>query len=265
MKPVDTHMHIFFDVEAAQSISDERVATPENVLKSIRDNGISKAWVLVMAQKGNINETSLLNDKLLEFYKNNKNVIVPVGSVHPDDKEDALNELIRISKLGIKIIKLHPNTQKFDVASPSVEALAKKAGDLETTLLFDSYSPFDANQMGKFVELAIKNPKTKFILAHMGGVRFMEILVFDVLNQYPWYAKNVWFDVSYVMPTFADSPYHHQLAWIIRKVGVEKFVFGSDYPIFDQREALQSIDKFGFTDDEKKKLVHDNAEVFLLE
>lgn len=44
-------------------------------------------------------------------------------------------------------------------------------------MLFDAYSPFDADQPGKFVKLAVGCRETQLILAHMHGPQFAQLLV----------------------------------------------------------------------------------------
>jgi predicted TIM-barrel fold metal-dependent hydrolase len=108
-----------------------------------------------------------------------------------------LDELERVAAAGARGLKLHPNTQDFDVADGRVAALVGKAGELDLPVLFDAYSPFDADQPGKFVKLAMEAKESKIILAHMHGPRFLELLVYQNLALYPWWAANVWHDVSW--------------------------------------------------------------------
>ncbi|MDD2774178.1 MAG: amidohydrolase family protein [Elusimicrobiales bacterium] len=260
---IDSHMHVYFDTDTAKGINQKRIATPDNFIISLKNANISAAWALVVAKKGNMLETEKLNDRLIEFAEKNRGVVIPAGSVHPDDKEGALKEMERISKLGVKVLKLHPNMQNFDVESPDVQKVAEKAGELKMVLLFDAYSPFDANETGKFIKLCVSNPNTKFILAHMGGLKFTDMLVFYALRQYPWYPNNVWFDTSFVATMFAGSPYQEQLVWVIRKIGVDRFLYGSDYPIFDTEDAIAGIEKLGFTCEEKRRIFYENAKALL--
>ncbi len=170
-----------------------------------------------------------------------------------------LDELERVAAAGARGLKLHPNTQDFDVADGRVAALVGKAGELDLPVLFDAYSPFDADQPGKFVKLAMEAKESKIILAHMHGPRFLELLVYQNLALYPWWAANVWHDVSWAAATWADSPYAEQFSWVCRQVGVDRLLFGSDYPMHHPTRALQSLDKLGFSDTELALIAHDNA------
>src|ERR1700733_3249146 len=107
-------------------------------------------------------------------------------------------------------------------------------------LLFDSYNPEDANELGKLMMLAINHPNTQFILAHMGFVHFSELLTIEAWKRYSWYRNNIWMDVSAISPILGGdlSPYRDQIRWIIRKIGVGQFLYGSDFPLFTFKESI---------------------------
>jgi predicted PhzF superfamily epimerase YddE/YHI9 len=58
--------------------------------------------------------------------------------VHGDS---ALVELERVAGLGTKELKLHPNTQNFDVSDPNVAKVVDKY-ELSLAVLFDSYTGY---------------------------------------------------------------------------------------------------------------------------
>ncbi|OQP47585.1 hypothetical protein A4H97_08450 [Niastella yeongjuensis] len=222
------------------------------------NNGIEKATIITIAQKGNMADTRMRNDSIIATARRHPSMI-PVCSVHPMDGVDALTEMQRVHELGVQIIKLHPNSQRFDVSAPEVDAIAKKAGELKMILLFDSYSPTDAGEIGKLVILAATNPAARFILAHTGLVNFPQLLMIEGLKKYPWFQNNIWFDVSAIAPILGDSPFREQLVWTIRKIGVGQFMFGSDFPLFDPAESIKGVHDMGFTLEEEKKIFYTNA------
>jgi predicted TIM-barrel fold metal-dependent hydrolase len=132
---------------------------------------------------------------------------------------------------------------------------------LKMVVLFDAYSPFDADETGKFIKLAIGHPDAKMILAHMGGPRFLDMLAFYALNMYPAiYHRNVWFDLSAVSRMVAGSPsLAEQLRHTCRLVGVDRILFGSDFPLVGPTQAVSDVRAIGFTPDEERRIFHDNA------
>src|SRR5512138_3009864 len=63
---------------------------------------------------------------------------VPIATVHPYDGEAALSGLARVAARGVKVLKIHAHTQKFDVADPRVLARVKKAVELGVAVLMDN-------------------------------------------------------------------------------------------------------------------------------
>ena len=50
---------------------------------------------------------------------------------------------------------------------------------------------------------------------------------------------------------------------MLRKVGTDRVVFGSDYPVDDPLEAVRAVAELGFTDEEQAAILHDNAAALL--
>lgn len=171
----------------------------------------------------------------------------------------ALAEVDRVAAAGARGLKLHPNTQEFDVADDGVAKIVRRAGERGLPVLFDSWSVTDPAQPGKFVNLITGCPETQVILAHMLGPSFLELLVYRVLAEYPSYARNAWFELSGIAPLYADSPLAPQLTWLCRELGVDRVLFGSDYPFFDVGSALRAVDRLGFSPVELRQITHDNA------
>ena len=55
------------------------------------------------------------------------------------------------------------------------------------------------------------------------------------------------------------SPFAEQLTWVLRRVGIDRVVFGSDYPVDDPLTAARAVTELGFTDEEQAAILHDNA------
>ena len=226
-----------------------------------RSKGLDIRFVaaFVMAPRADPARTRALNNKVVALGKEHSGKFLPVCSVHPGDGPEALLELDRVAEMGARAIKLHPNTQQFDVADPSVSAVVSRATEHRLPVIFDGYSPFDANQPGKFVQLAMAVPEARLVLAHAHGPQFPTLLVYDVLARYPWWRRNVWVDLSATAPLLARGPFAEQFAWVCRKVGVDRLIFGSDYPMDEPASAVEAVASYGFTRAEMSSILYDNA------
>jgi predicted TIM-barrel fold metal-dependent hydrolase len=223
----------------------------------------SRGGLVTIAPRGDLEQTRAQNDAVLAAAAAHPDRFWAVASVNPWDGDAALAEIDRVADAGARWIKLHPNTQQFDVGQEEVAAVVARAAERDVTLLFDGYSPFDADQLGKFLLLAARNPDARLVLAHLGGPRFSEVMLFASARRFPWYANNVWFDLSVVAELYADSPFEDELVFVCRRVGVDRVLFGSDFPVTTPERALDRVRALGFTTDEQRAILHDNAAALL--
>ncbi len=242
-----------------EPILGERPHGVSDYLREVRNLNVRHVGAIVIAPRSDLNETRKMNDTLLKLCNESKGRFFPVCSVHPLDGSAALQEIDRIARLGARALKLHPNTQNFDVSNPLVEQVVREASKNGLPVLFDAWSPFDADQPGKFVKLAMQVPEAKLILAHAHGSRFPDLLVYEILARYPWWRRNVWIDLSATASLFSGGPFAVQLAWVLRKVGIDRLLFGSDYPLDNPRGSVQAVIKLGFKKEELAKIFHENA------
>jgi predicted TIM-barrel fold metal-dependent hydrolase len=232
---------------------------PEAYRAIVRGSQVRRAAALTIAHQGDLARTRARNNAILTLAQESDGFFFPVCSVHPADGLSALREIDRVAAAGAAWLKLHPNTQRFDVAAPAVLKVVRMAAAQGLPVLFDAYSPWDANQPGKFADLAVAVPEARLILAHAHGPGFPQLLVYDVLARFPGWARNVWVDISVTGPMLAGGPFAEQFAWVLRKIGIDRVVFGSDYPVDDPLTAIRGVAELGFTDAELAAILHDNA------
>ena len=185
--------------------------------------------------------------------------MMPIATVHPYDGQAALDELSRVAARGVKVLKLHPHTQQFDVSDPRVLPLVKQAGALGLIVLMDNANilPGDSE---KLFNLAVDAPKTKFIFAHMGAMnfRFWNILAAARTAEH-FFADNVYFDISGTVVMLADSPIEAEFVWTLRNVGTDHVLLGSDYPQFGLGKGVDALKRLGLTAEETRQILSGNA------
>lgn len=257
---IDIHCHISLLGDNVK-ISD-RDSKPDDLNKMYENSRFKKVGLIVIAYKWEKEKVSIKNDSLIAFCKTN-NKYFPICSVHPDHGEAALVELDRIYLKGVRFLKLHSLSQGIDLSSENVHSVVKKASSLGFVILFDGWNPKDANMLMKIVDLANENPKGKFIIAHMGGPHFNETVLIPVFKMYEWYQNNIWVDCSAILYMYAKSPYVEQIKWTIRKIGVDRVLFGSDYPVSTVDDAVKAVETYGFTKDELVAIFYNNSKNIL--
>ena len=90
-------------------------------------------------------------------------------------KSDMHAQARRISELGLRGIKLHPNAQSFDILDPKLFELYAAAQELNLFLTFHTgvhRSRLVQNRVINFDEIAWNFPQLKFSMEHVGGYSF---------------------------------------------------------------------------------------------
>ncbi len=99
-------------------------------------------------------------------------------------------------------------------------------------------------------------PKVKWILAHLGGgIPFYAFLKKEVRQV----LENCWFDTA-AMP-FLYRP--EAIRAMIQAVGLEKILYGSDFPLLPPSRYYQELDKTDLTSEEKEAVFGQNAQKLL--
>jgi predicted TIM-barrel fold metal-dependent hydrolase len=210
------------------------------------------------AQAGQPAQVRAQNDALLALAAKSPKLL-PIATVHPYDGKAALDELTRVAALGVKVLKIHPHTQGFDVTDARVLTLAQRAGALGVIVLMDNANIIAGDSENLF-NLAVKAPKTKFIFAHIGGLNFRFWNILSLIRTAEnFFADNVYFDISGMVVLAADSPIEAEFVWTLRNVGVDHVLLGSDYPQLSLAQTLDALDRLGLDEAEKAKIRYGNA------
>jgi uncharacterized protein len=210
------------------------------------------------ALQGDVEHTRAQNDALIALASKYPKML-PIATVHPYDGQAALDELRRVAGRGVKVLKLHAHTQKFDVADPRVLALVHQAGALGVVVLMDNANIIAGDSEHLF-NLAVRAPKTKFVFAHMGGLnfRFWNILVLARTAK-DFFMDNIYFDISGSVLLAADSPIEEEFVWTLRNIGIDQVILGSDYPQFSLAKTLDALEHLDLDESEKAKIRYTNA------
>lgn len=250
----DVHVHLRDGETSLQQYRDD-----------VRAAGLDLSGIGVMwfggphqARQGDLEKIRAGNDRVIALAAAHPDVL-PIATVHPYDGDAALAELARAAAAGAKVLKIHAHTQGFDVADPRVEALARRAGELGITVLMDNANilPGDSE---KLFNLVVRVPKTKFILAHIGGLNFRFWNILALARTADGFGfDNLYFDISATVLVVADSPVEEEFLWTLRNVGLDHVLLGSDYPQIGLDTTVEAFERLDLTADEKAKIRSGNA------
>ncbi len=251
---IDAHNHVFPDKiadKAALSIGSFYAlpaycsATVENLKLNGNKNGVDRFLICSTAMTSS--QTVGINDYMASLNRDER--FIALGTINPDD-QNWREEILRVKSLGLYGIKLHSDMQKFNIDDCRMLERYRFISELGMPVLFhmgdkryDSSAPF------RLVNALKAVPDLKCIAAHMGGYsRWAEAYsVLPVLD-------NLYFDTSSALGIMDNS----DALRMIEKHGVEKFMFGSDYPLWEPKWALDKFFALELGIQANKKILSEN-------
>ena len=260
---IDFHVHAFPDALAAKALPllskcsggvkpnyDATISGLENYLAK---NNVDYAVVLNIAtdphQEKKVNDFAI---SLLE-----KKNIIPFGSVHPDSP-NALSELERLAKAGIRGIKLHPDYQHFFVDDEKMFPIYKKIAELGFITVFhagvDIGYPKPVHctpeRLLRVLDLFDDAP---VVAAHFGGWLLWDSVLEDLCG------TKVYLDTAFssgkMPPDYAKE--------LIKTHGADKVLLGSDMPWSDTLDEVRFVQSLDLSAEDEEKILSNNAKRLL--
>ena len=235
---------------------------PKDFLRYLDTINVERAGLINYVAPEIIGFTPAVNDWVANYCKINPRRLIAFGGVHPGSVPDAGAEVDRITKLGIRAIKIHPSHQGL---SPN----AYVSGNRELAAIYEraqanglpvmihtgtSIFPGARNVHAQPIfcdEVAVDYPDLVVILAHGGRPLWMNEAFFLVRRH-----KNMYMDISGIPPQKLME-YFPRIEDIADKV-----LWGTDWPSPGVNEMKINIEKFQalpIREEVKRKILYDNA------
>ena len=222
--------------------------TVSSLIESGKKAGISH--FLVQSVATTPHQVSSINRFISECVEKSNGLMTGFGTMHPESEnpEKDLKELIN---LGLKGVKLHPDIQGFKIDDFRMLKIYELCEKNKLPVLFhcgdDRYDNSNPNRLKPILDIYTN---LTVIGAHFGGYSVWD----DAAENLSGY-KNFYVDTSSTLFK-VDVKRARELIDIF---GVEKTLFGTDYPLWTVGEELDRFLKINLTDSELKKILWDNA------
>ena len=254
---IDVHTHVFPEkiaVRAADNIVDyygiprQGNGTPEGLIEGAK--GFESIRFIISSAALRPDRAEIGNSYLLELARCDSR-FVPLASFHIGMGFDAaVAELERAKALGAKGIKLHPDFQHFSIDNPEAIEIYKECARMKLPILFhvgDTKS--DLSQPKQILTVCEKVPELTVIAAHMCGYSVWEEAEKYLIGT-PVYTETSEARLG------MDARGLYRLA---EKHGIDRVMFGSDYPLWNTSYAYDGVEECGFSEEEKSLIYSENA------
>lgn len=256
---IDFHSHVYPDAiapKAAESIRqfyhlgdntmDGRVQT---LLEHGDKAGIREFVILPVAMRPD--RTRHINDFILEQVAKQPR-FYGYGTVHAA-MDNITEEVQYIMDHGLRGLKMHPDSQVFAIDDTRLFPVYEMIQGKLPVIFHMGDHRFDYSHPARLRHVLELFPKLQVIAAHFGGYTMHEIAAQELKG------KDCFFDVSSSLMFMEEGVAEKY----INHYGADRFVYGSDFPMWDPVKEMERFLRLKLTDDQFEQIAHITAEQIL--
>ena len=145
---------------------------------------------------------------------------------------------------------MHPDFQLFPIDDPKLFPVYETLQGRAPIVLHMGDPRYDYSHPKRLRRVLELFPNLEVIAAHFGGYSMPETAYQELKN------KHCYFDISSSLMFMEDGIAEHY----IRTYGAERFVFGSDFPLWDPRIEVKKFLQLRLTPDEIEQIVQNSLD-----
>jgi len=271
---IDVHVHIETDEHGHSSLPADlqeaaskyfRTDGPRPDIDGVAEYYRSRrmaAVVFTVDATTNFAHPPLSMDEIIDGAARHADVLIPFGSVDPN-REDALDETLRLIDRGVRGFKFHPTVQAFRPDDERFAAQYRAIEDAGLVALFHTGQTGIGAGMpgGRGMRLSLSNPM------HLDAVaaEFPDLQIIMAHPSVPWqdealsvatHKHNTWIDLSGWSPKYFPAELVRYANSVIR----DRVLFGSDFPLLTPDRWTADAEKAGlFKPEVLPGIMKDNA------
>jgi predicted TIM-barrel fold metal-dependent hydrolase len=276
---IDAHFHPFFfkDVCETEKLAQARrdllafYKTGRQDMRRIIEinkiNGVDKAILLPFDYSTKYGDL-ITNSDIKKLVDLSNGAFYGFASIDPD-REDALKELEHaFGDLNLSGLKLHPSKQEFYPSDEKMFPIYELCLKYNKPIIFHAGLSWEPNAISEYARpvnfepIAVKFPKLRICLAHMGFPWVAETAA--LLAKYP----NMYADTSALYFDSAYEFYKYMFTkaidntWLDRGIR-HQVMFATNFPRWHSKRTLKAIKMLGLRDETIELITSKNALEFL--
>ena len=255
MQIIDFHTHIYPDPVAHRAANSIREfysiegsgldGTVTQLLRQGEKAGISRFVVLPVALKPD--RVSGINNFIVEQVSRIPKFI-GFGTLHAA-MPDLAEETQRILAIGLRGIKMHPDSQVFPINDPRLFPAYEILQDTAPVLLHMGDPRYDYSHPLRLKRVLEQFPRLEVIASHFGGYSMYDTAC-SILKD-----TNCYFDISSSLMFMGEGVAERY----IRTYGAHRMVYGTDFPLWDPEIEVKRFFKLRLTPEELEQIAWKTA------
>lgn len=256
---IDFHTHVYPDAIAPKAADSIRVfygfgekamdGTVKTLLAQGAAAGTSRFVILPVAMRPD--RTRHINEFIVSQVAAEPRFF-GFGTVHAG-MENLTDEVDFIRGKGLRGLKMHPDSQVFAIDDERLFPVYEQVQGALPVLFHMGDHRFDYSHPKRLRRVLELFPKLQVIAAHFGGYEIYEE-AYDLLKD-----TDCFFDVSSSLMFMGEGVAESY----INRYGAERFVYGSDYPMWSPAVEMERFLRLKLTDSQFEQIAHKTAEYIL--
>ncbi len=259
---IDTHCHIypekiaarataatdaFYGVKSFSSTCDG-AGIVSHLLSIGESDGVDK--FLVQSVASTPHQVESINNFIAGEVNKHPESLIGFGALHPESA-DIRADVRHLKELGLRGVKLHPDIQDFkidDARYLKIYEICEEEG--LPILMHTGDSRYDRSNPNRLLPILEIYDHLTVIGAHLGGYSVWDDAVAALAGM-----KNLYVDTS---SSLTSMP-REKAREIIKKYGIDRVLFATDYPMWRARDEIKMLLEMNFSDEEYRKIFSENA------
>ncbi|MDD4002999.1 MAG: amidohydrolase family protein [Clostridia bacterium] len=253
---IDAHAHIFPEKIAQKAVQNignfyglamNNKGEAKDLIESGKQAGISR--FIVSSTATQTQQVRAINS-FISHSVNKFKELTGLITLHPDNTIKEIDAEISFAQSnGLKGIKLHPDFQKFCIDDKRAYNIYASAQGVLPILFHTGDKRYSYSTPQRLAKVAKIFKKLKCVGAHFGGYSEWE-----KVSCYKG-TPNVYFDtcssLSFLSADRAQA--------IIAELGADRFMFGTDFPMWQHKAELEKFFNLDLSQSVKEKILYKNA------
>ncbi len=207
---------------------------------------------IVCSSHSSLNDMERGNREMAEVVRQHPGRFYAYRTINPNYPDRVAKEIARFGEdPGFVGFKFHPSGHSYPVTGPNYVPALEYANEHRLLVLSHCWGDSDHDSPKLFSDIVGKYPGATFLLGHSGYGAWDDSLA--VAREFP----NTYLELT------AASRVGGIIGRMVREVGSEKVVFGTDMPWFDPHYGIGAVCFSHISDEDRRNILHRNADRLL--
>lgn len=199
-------------------------------------------------------DSRVSNDRTITFTSRHPDRFIPFAYIWPEGGADTMVAEAKrsIDELGCKAFKTYPPHTTFTLADRRWDPLYEFVQERGLTLITHTSSEWQSYP--KYLgEVASRFPGANFVAGHSGNVLEYRNQAIEAARAYP----------NFYLETCSTFRTPGVIEQLVREGGADRVLFGSDLPLMDPRSQIGKVITADLSDEDKRRVLGENAKRLL--